>query len=85
MWLFLATALSTTSMMALAHCWPGPSESFRALRIAAWESEKMYLLPSCPLASRTLTARQVAKSSASKTSLLLLRKKRLPVHPSLVC
>ena len=60
--------------------------SCKDLRIAAWESEKtVRLLPDCPLASIVLIAWYMAKGSASKASLLLPRKKRLPVQLSAVC
>lgn len=46
-----------TSMIALAHCWPGPTESAMARRIAVWESEKTVCLrPECCLASKILRA-----------------------------
>ena len=44
-------------MIALAHCWPGPSASDSALLIAGWQSEKtVYFLPAWSLSSKTLRA-----------------------------
>ena len=78
----LATRREATSMVALAHCWPGPTESVMARRVAGWESEKIvYLRPDCCFASKIFRAWYM---TASNTSLLSPRWKRLLDQPSQV-
>ena len=80
------TSPAASSMIALAHCWQGPSASDNALLMAGWQSENtVYFLPDWSLSSKMLSAWYIAQTSASKTSLLVPRWKRLPVHPSSVC
>ena len=81
--LSLAMTREKTSEAATAKRCPGPSMSALILSMAVVESEKtVYCRPLSCRSPRVHRARQIAKTSASNTSLLVPRRKRWSIHPA---